>query len=120
MWLDNQYPENSWSRFESRALKTSSGRAKPKKNMAEKEKPCGFRSDSPLKFFFLYRTNHSQTIARKVRDNIIAHIIFITRKINTCMLFLGSHFSSELKSKVVYSQKNCGESIYFGKMVEHH
>ena len=101
-------------------LKRSSARAKTKKNMAEKKKPCDYSSDSPPILMVQYWGNHSQTLAKKVRDITNALIIFTTRKLKTCMPSLKSSFSSELKSKVVYRLECCGcKSIYVGQTVRH-
>ena len=67
-WLDKQYPE-SWSSWvASHALEKIIRECKNKKNLAEKKKPCGYSSDSPSILMVQYRGNHSQTLAKKVRD----------------------------------------------------
>ena len=64
-WLDNQYPE-SWSApVASHALENIMKEGTNKKNMAEKEKPCDYSSDSPPILMIQYRGNHSQTLAKK-------------------------------------------------------
>ena len=114
-WLDNQYPESWSSRDASHALAKIISEGKNKKNMAEKKKPCDYSSDSPPILMVQYRGNHSQTLAKKVRDITNALIIFTTRKLKTCLPSLKSSFSSELKSKVVYRLECCGcKSIYGG------
>ena len=100
-WLDNQYPESRSSRVASHALEKIISEGKNKKNMAEIKKPCDYSSDSPPILMVQYRGNHSQTLAKKVRDITNALIIFTTRKLKTWMPSLKSSFSSELKSKVV-------------------
>ena len=105
------------------SLKRSSGRAKIKKNMAEKKKPCDYSNDSPPILMVQYLMdwgNHSQTLAKKLRDINNAQIIFTTRKMKTCIPSLKSSFSSELKSKVVYRLECCGcKSIFVGQTVRH-
>ena len=119
-WLDNQFPESWSSRVASHALEKIIRKGKNKKNMAEKKKPCDYSSVSPPILMVQYRGNHSQTLAKKVRDITNAQIIFTTRKMKTCMPSLKSSFSSELKSKVVYSLECCGcKSIYVGQTVQH-
>ena len=117
-WLDNQYPESRSSRVASHALEKSIREGKNKKNMAEKKKHNDYSSDSSPILLVQYRGNHSQTLAKKVRDITNAQIIFTTRKMKTCMRSLKSSFSSELKSKVVYSLECCEcKSIYVGQTV---
>ena len=119
-WFANQYPESWSSRVASHALEKIISKGKNKKNMAEKKKPCDYSSDSPPILMVQYRWNHSQTLAKKVRDITNALIIFTTRKLKTCMPSLKSSFSSELKSKVVYRLECCGcKSIYVGQTVRH-
>ena len=119
-WLDNPYPE-SWSSWvASHALEKIISEGKNKKNMAEKKKPCDYSNDSLPILMVQYRGNHSQTLAKKVRDITNALIVFTTRKLKTCMPSLKSSFSSELKSKVVYRLECCGcKSIYVGQTVRH-
>ena len=119
-WLDNQYPENWSSRVASHTLEKIIREGKNKKNMDEKKKPCDNSSDSPPILMVQYRGNHSQTLATKGRDITNAQIIFTTRKMKTCMPSLKFSFSSELKSKVVYSLAYCGfKSIYVGQTIRH-
>ena len=88
--------------------------------MAEKKKPCDYSSDSPPILMVQYMGNHSQILAKKVRDITNSLIIFTTRKLKTCIPSLKSSFSSELKSKVVYRLECCGcKSIYVGQTVRH-
>ena len=88
--------------------------------MAEKQKPRDYSSDSPPILMVQYRGNHSQYLAKKMRDITNAQIIFTTRKMKTYMPSLKYSFFSELKSKVVYKFEGCGyKSIYIGQMVPH-
>ena len=64
-WLDYPYPETGRRGLHLMPLKRSSGRAKTKKNMAEKKKPCDYSSDSPPILMVQYRGNQSQTLAKK-------------------------------------------------------
>ena len=80
-------------------LKRSSGRAKTKRTWLRKKKPCYYNSDSPPILMVQYRVNHTQTLAKKVRDITNAQIIFTTRKMKTCTPTLKSSLSTELKSK---------------------
>ena len=107
-WLDNQYPESCSLRVASHALEKIIRKGKSETNMAEKKKPCDYSSDSPPILMVQYRGNHSQTLAKKVRNITNAQIIFTTRKMKICMHSLKSSFSSELKSKVVCSLECCG------------
>ena len=119
-WLENQYPEGWSSRVASHALEKIIRECKNKKNLAEKKKPCGYSSDSPPILMVHHRGNHSQTLAKKVRDITNALKIFTTRKMKRCMPSLKSSFSSELKSKVVYRLECCGcKSISVGQTVRH-
>ena len=119
-WLDNQYPESWLSRVASHALEKMIREGKNKKNVAEKKKSCDYSSDLPPILMVQYRGNHSQTLAKKVRDITNALIMFTTRKLKTCMPSLKSSFSSELKSKVVYILECCGcKSISVGQTVRH-
>ena len=116
-WLDNQYPESWSSRVACHALEKIISEGENKKNMAEKEKPCDYSSDSPPLLMVQYRGNHSQTLAKKVRD-ITNALIKFARKLKTCMPSLKSSFSSELKSKVVYRLEFCGcKFIHVGQTV---
>ena len=77
-----------------------------------------YSSDSPPILMVQSRGNHSQTLAKKMRDITNALIIFTTRKMKPFMPSLKSFFSSELKSKVVYRLECCGsKSIYVGQTV---
>ena len=67
-WLDNQYPESWSSRVAFYALEKIISEGKNKKNMAEKKKPCDYSNDSPPILMVQYRGNHSQILAKKVRD----------------------------------------------------
>ena len=107
---------STWEEYD-KAMKIIS-EGKNKKYLAEKKKPCEYSSDSPPILMVQYRGNHSQTLAKQVRDITNALIIFTTRKLKTCMPSLKSSFSSELKSKVVYRLKLGGcKSIHVGQMV---
>ena len=88
--------------------------------MAEKQKPRDYSSDSPPILMVQYRGNHSQSLAKKMRDITNAQIIFTTRKMKTYMHSVKYSFFSELKSKVVYKFEGCGyKSIYIDQMVPH-
>ena len=117
-WLDNHYPETWSSRVTSHTLEKIIREGKNKKNMAEKKKPSDYSSDSLPILMVQYSGNHSQTLAKKVRDITNAQMIITTRKMKTCIHSLKSSFSSEMKSKVVYRFECCGcKSIYVGQTV---
>ena len=120
-WTKSQYPEDWSSKIVNQTLeKIISGgkdqlRTTPKKHQQNKTRSY----DKPT-IFQQYRCNLPQNLLSKLKKFCELQMVFITRKLRSCLPTLKSSFDRDLKSHVVNEIKCnwCG-SIYVGQTSGH-
>ena len=119
-WLTNQYPKNWSAKVASDALcKIIEGKGKP----LDSDRGLSVQSPKDVKppmLMVQYRGNQSQYFANRLRKLTNVQVVFLTRKLQSCLASLKSAFSNDLKSRVVYKLSCNGcTSTYVGQTVRH-
>ena len=108
-WNKNQYPEEWSSKIVNQTLeKIKNGDKDRLRTSPEEHQKNRTRSHNKPTIFQQYIGNLTQNFASKLKKLCEVQLVFITRKLGSCLITLKSAFDRDLKPHVVYKIKFYG------------